>query len=286
MNVDRLAAILKQAAQEEIMPRFRRLDEGTVQTKSGAFDLVTEADVGAERVITAAIKAHRPDVLVIGEEAVAANPNLLDTNLEDRIVIYVDPVDGTANFAGGLPLFAVMAAVVQNGEPVAGVIYDPLGDDVLMAEKGCGAFQIFPDGRAIRQKFADPVPLSEMGGMASTMFLPVEQRSTVMANLAKVKMLANYRCAGPRISLCRGRQCPFHDVCQAHALGPCRRCSDHAGGRGPCRQVRRHALSPLGPRRRPAGRFGRGELDHAASRGVYGLILSNGAGPIRYGVST
>ncbi|MVS98564.1 inositol monophosphatase family protein [Devosia marina] len=196
MNVDRLAAILKQAAQEEIMPRFRRLDEGTVQTKSGAFDLVTEADVGAERVITAAINAHRPDVLVIGEEAVAANPKLLDTNLEDRIVIYVDPVDGTANFAGGLPLFAVMAAVVQNGEPVAGVIYDPVGDDVLMAEKGCGAFQIFPDGRAIRQKFADPVPLSEMGGLASTMFLPMEQRTTVMANLAKVKMLANYRCAG------------------------------------------------------------------------------------------
>lgn len=196
MNVDRLAAILKQAAQEEIMPRFRRLDEGTIQTKSGAFDLVTEADVGAERVITAAIKAHRPDVLVIGEEAVAANPKLLDTNLEDRIVIYVDPVDGTANFAGGLPLFAVMAAVVQNGEPVAGVIYDPLGDDVLMAEKGCGAFQIFPDGRAIRQKFADPVPLDEMGGLASTMFLPMEQRSTVMANLAKVRMLANYRCAG------------------------------------------------------------------------------------------
>jgi fructose-1,6-bisphosphatase/inositol monophosphatase family enzyme len=196
MNVDRLAAILKQAAQEEIMPRFRRLDEGTIQTKSGAFDLVTEADVGAERVITAAINAHRPDVLVIGEEAVAANPKLLDTKLEDRIVIYVDPVDGTANFAGGLPLFAVMAAVVQNGEPVAGVIYDPVGDDVLMAEKGCGAFQIFPDGRAIRQKFADPVPLDEMGGLASTMFLPMEQRSTVMANLAKVKMLANYRCAG------------------------------------------------------------------------------------------
>lgn len=196
MNVDRLAAILKQAAQEEIMPRFRRLDEGTVQTKSGAFDLVTEADVGAERVITAAINAHRPDVLVIGEEAVAANPKLLDTNLEDRIVIYVDPVDGTANFAGGLPLFAVMAAVVQNGEPVAGVIYDPVGDDVLMAEKGCGAFQVFPDGRTIRQKFADPVPLGEMGGLASTMFLPMEQRTTIMANLAKVKMLANYRCAG------------------------------------------------------------------------------------------
>src|SRR5690554_4827573 len=155
MNIDRLAAILKQAAKQEIMPRFRRLDEGMIQTKTGAFDLVTEADTNAERVITAAILDHTPNTLVIGEEAVSANPALLDSALEDRIAIYVDPVDGTANFAGGLPLFAVMAAVVQNGEPVAGVIYDPLGDDFVMAERGCGAWQVFPDGRTIRQKFAD-----------------------------------------------------------------------------------------------------------------------------------
>ena len=196
MNIDRLAGILKQAAQQEILPRFRRLDEGMVRTKTGAFDLVTEADESAERMITAAIRAHSPDTIVIGEEAVSANPALLDQRFEDRVVIYVDPVDGTANFAGGLPLFAVMAAVVQNGEPVAGVIYDPMGDDFLMAEKGCGTWQVFPDGRRIRMRFADPVPLSEMGGLASTAFLPEEQRRVVMANLAKVKMLANYRCAG------------------------------------------------------------------------------------------
>ena len=50
--------------------------------------------------------------------------------------IIVDPVDGTANFAAGLPLFGVMAAVVRNGETVAGIIYDPMGDDWFVAEKG------------------------------------------------------------------------------------------------------------------------------------------------------
>ncbi len=209
MNIDRLAAILRQAAQEEILPRFRRLDEGMVQTKSGAFDLVTEADTNAERVITAAINDHSPQTLVIGEEAVAANPRLLQSALEDRTVIYVDPVDGTANFAGGLPLFAVMAAVVQNGEPVAGIIYDPMGDDFLMAERGCGAWQIFPDGRRIRQKFAAPVPLSEMGGLASTTYLPGELRRTVMGNLAKVKMFANYRCAGHEYRFAAGGNVHF-----------------------------------------------------------------------------
>ena len=196
MNIERLAGILRQAAKDEIMPRFRRLDEGMVHEKANAFDLVTEADENAERVITAAINAHSPNTVVIGEEAVSADPSILSRNFEDRVVIYVDPVDGTYNFASGLPLFAVMAAVVENGETVAGVIYDPMGDDFVMAERGCGTWQVFPDGRRVRQKFADPVPLDEMGGLASTSYLPTEVRAEVLSNLAKVKMFANYRCAG------------------------------------------------------------------------------------------
>lgn len=209
MNIERLAAILRQAARDEIMPRFRRLDEGMVQTKANAFDLVTEADEAAERVITAAITDHSPNTVVIGEEAVSANPNLLRGHFEDRTVIYVDPVDGTGNFAGGLPLFAVMAAVVENGETVAGVIYDPLGDDFVMTERGCGTWQVFPDGRRIRQKFADPVPLSEMGGLASTSYLPQDVRRTVLGNMSKVKMFASYRCAGHEYRLAAGGNVHF-----------------------------------------------------------------------------
>jgi fructose-1,6-bisphosphatase/inositol monophosphatase family enzyme len=196
MNIDRLASILRQAAQQEILPRFRRLDDGMVRTKTSVFDLVTEADEAAERFITKAITDHSPATVVIGEEAVATNPALLTTSLEDRTVIFVDPVDGTANFAGGLPLFAVMAAVVENGETVAGIIYDPMGDDFVMAERGCGTWQVFPDGRRIRQKFADPAPLAEMGGLASVHYLPQDRRAIVLANLAKVRMVASYRCAG------------------------------------------------------------------------------------------
>lgn len=209
MNIERLAAILRSAAQQEILPRFRRLDDGMVQTKTGAFDLVTEADTNAERVITAAILDHSPNTVVVGEEAVAANPALLTGHYEDRTVIYVDPVDGTANFAGGLPLFAVMAAVVQNGEPVAGVIYDPMGDDFLMAERGCGTWQVFPDGRRLRMKYADPVPLSQMGGLASTAYLPPDQRRVVLGNLAKVKLVASYRCAGHEYRFAAGGNIHF-----------------------------------------------------------------------------
>lgn len=245
MNIDRLASILRRAAQEEIMPRFRRLDDGMIQTKSGAFDLVTEADTNAERVITAAIRDHSPNTLVIGEEAVAANPHLLTSSLEDRITIFVDPVDGTANFAGGLPLFAVMAAVVQNGETVAGVIYDPLGDDFVMAERGCGAWQVFPDGRRIRQKFADAVPLSEMGGLASTSFMPVESRARIMGNLAKVKMSASYRCAGHEYRFAAGGNVHFLAY---NKLMPW----DHVGGALIMREAGAHVAKFDGSAYRPA----------------------------------
>ncbi|WP_196258775.1 inositol monophosphatase family protein [Pelagibacterium limicola] len=196
MNIERLANVLRDAARAEILPRFRRLDEGMVRTKTSAMDLVTEADEAAERAITASIAESHPQHVVIGEEAVSADPGLLERRFGDEIVLYIDPIDGTANYAAGVPLFAVMAAVVRNGETVAGVIYDPMGDDWVMAERGCGAWQIFPDGRQVRMKFADPVPLSEMAGTASVFFLPAEKRRQVLGNLSNVRMNASYRCAG------------------------------------------------------------------------------------------
>lgn len=209
MNIERLTAILREAARTEIMPRFRRLDEGTIRTKAHAYDLVTEADEASERAITAAINAASPHMVVIGEEAVAANPKLLDTHFENETVIYVDPVDGTWNFAAGLPLFAVMAAVVQKGEVVSGVIYDPVGDDWIMTERGCGCFQVFPDGRMIRQTFSAPKALTDMIGTASVAYIDRDKRAEVLANLAKVNILAAYRCAGHEYRLGAGGNLDF-----------------------------------------------------------------------------
>lgn len=197
LDIEVLAGVLRDAAKAEIMPRFRRLDEGMIRTKSEAIDLVTEADEAAERAITARLKELEPDAIVVGEEAVAADPRLLDVLADDAdYAITIDPVDGTANFAAGLPLFAVMAAVVRRGEVVAGIIYDPMGDDWLVAEQGGGAWLVFPDGRRVRQTFAAPVPLERMVGVASPFLLPHEQRGPILRNLDKVRINASYRCAG------------------------------------------------------------------------------------------
>src|SRR5690606_9690443 len=127
-----LAAILRDAARAEALPRFRRLDASMVQVKTEAIDLVTEADVATEEVIKARIAQWMPQALFVGEESVAADPALLGRLADADLAVVVDPIDGTANYAAGLPLFACMAAVVSGGETVAGIIYDPMGDDWIM----------------------------------------------------------------------------------------------------------------------------------------------------------
>lgn len=196
IDIDALATILRDAAKAEILPRFRRLGADMVRQKSEAIDLVTEADEEAERRIKAEVAKLAPGALFVGEESVAARPQLLDELDDAELAVIVDPVDGTANFAAGLPLFAVMASVVRRGEAVAGIIYDPMGDDWILAETGGGAWLRRPDGSAQRLKVASAPALEQMVGHVSITFLPTERKAEVLRNLAKVRVVANYRVAG------------------------------------------------------------------------------------------
>lgn len=195
IDIESLANLLRDAAKAEILPRFRRLGEGDIRAKSEASDLVTEADEAAERMIKAEVARLAPESLFIGEESVAADPALLARLADADRAVIVDPVDGTYNFASGIGAFGVMAAVVENGETVAGIIHDPLGDDWLIAEKGAGAYLKRPDGSSVRLKVAAPLPLAEMCGMASTGFLPKDRKPEILTNLAKVRHAMSYRCA-------------------------------------------------------------------------------------------
>jgi fructose-1,6-bisphosphatase/inositol monophosphatase family enzyme len=196
IDIMTLAGILRDAAKAEILPRFRRLEPGTVRTKSNPTDLVTEADTEAERRIAAEIGRRWPGTLVVGEEAVSADPTLLGRIRDADLVVTVDPVDGTANFAAGLPLYAVMASVVSGGEVIGGIIYDPMGDDWVLAERGGGAWLRRPDGAAQKLRVADPVPLERTIAHVSISFLDPRSKPQVLANLAKLAISANYRVAG------------------------------------------------------------------------------------------
>ena len=190
-----IAEVLRDAAKTEVLPRFRRLAASDIRTKSEASDMVTDGDVASEVFIRAGLARAAPDAQFIGEESVAADPALLETVFDAELSVMVDPIDGTSNFVAGVPLFGVMATIARRGEAVAGILYDPFADDFVLAEKGGGAFVARPDGSRAALKVADPLPLAEMVGFASTGFLPDEVRPAILTNLAKVRMFANYRCA-------------------------------------------------------------------------------------------
>ncbi len=114
----------------------------------GDVDLVTEADRASERLIRERLTAAFPGHGIFGEEGTR-------DQMESEFRWYVDPLDGTTNFAHGFPVFCVVLGLERrprglakdaDGEMAAAVIYDPLRDDMFLAERGKGAFL---NGRAI-----------------------------------------------------------------------------------------------------------------------------------------
>ena len=191
-TVDRL---LREAARVEIMPRFRNLSAHEVRQKSSPMDLVTDADEAAERMIAKGLLQAFPHAVLVGEEATEKDPSLLTTLADADLAFVIDPVDGTKNFASGLPLFGVMVAAIMRGEVVAGLIHDPLGDDTAIAVRGEGAWIERPGGSRTDLRVAPPAPVREMAGCASWHHMPEPMRSTVAANLAGFGGAACYRCA-------------------------------------------------------------------------------------------
>ncbi|NTW40379.1 MAG: inositol monophosphatase [Cellulomonadaceae bacterium] len=138
-DVDAVTALVQQVARDVVAPRFRALQAGDVGVK-GADDVVTIVDTEAEAAIPAGLAAIAPGVPVIGEEATAADPSLLDVLAAAPLAWVVDPLDGTRAFVEGSPDHAVMVALVQGGEAVAGWICLPAHGRTYVAQRGSGAF--------------------------------------------------------------------------------------------------------------------------------------------------
>lgn len=204
-----LATILRDAGKTEVMPRFRNLASGAIRQKTGPMDLVTEADEAAERAITAALAHRFPGIPVVGEEAASANPTILDTLKTTDLAFVVDPIDGTANFAAGMPLFGVMAAVVARGEVIGAAIHDPVSDDTALALAGEGAWLERPDGTRKDLRVAAPAPVADMSGMASWRFLPADQRAIVAGNMAQTAGAWDCRCSAHQYRLAAGGHVHF-----------------------------------------------------------------------------
>jgi myo-inositol-1(or 4)-monophosphatase len=116
--------------------------------KKGAIDLVTEIDLEIEREFRAMIGERFPDHVVLGEEFASQG----DREATPRYCWVFDPVDGTTNYAHGLPIFCSSLALEIDGELAVAAIYDPTRRELYTAERGAGAWL---NGRPLRVSPAD-----------------------------------------------------------------------------------------------------------------------------------
>lgn len=130
-----LEVMIAELARQEILPRFNRVGHSLKQDGS----LVTEADTAMQAAVVRALQDNWPEYRLLGEEMPAAEQQAL-LESDDEALWVLDPLDGTSNFAAGIPVFSVSLALLRNGEVQLGLIYDPLRDECFSAARGEGAW--------------------------------------------------------------------------------------------------------------------------------------------------
>jgi myo-inositol-1(or 4)-monophosphatase len=129
-----LETIIRETAQQEILPRFNKI--GYELKADGS--LITEADLSADKKINALLTQHYPHIAFMSEEMTESEQvELLSSEPE---IWCLDPLDGTSNFAAGFPLFSTSLAYIKDGEVIMAVTYDVNRDEMFTAVKGQGAY--------------------------------------------------------------------------------------------------------------------------------------------------
>ena len=191
VDVDLVAALVRDVAARIHVPLFAT---GVAPEEKSPGELVSRVDREAEAALTEGLRDLTPDVLVLGEEAVSADPSLLGALHDDRPVWLVDPLDGTPQFLGGSPDHAVMLALVQAGRTVCAVVHQPQHGRTYTAEVGSGTWR---DG--IRLVRAPPAQddLGRLRGGVLRRFLDDATRQAVDANAGRFRDLTPATtCAG------------------------------------------------------------------------------------------
>ncbi len=129
-----LQGMIRDVANEEILPRFNKIG---YQLKNDG-SLITEADLMADKRINEFLSKHYPDIAFMSEEMTEQEQASLLKN--NSAVWCLDPLDGTGNFAAGIPLFASSISLIVDGEVVLAVTYDVIRDEMFSAVKGQGAY--------------------------------------------------------------------------------------------------------------------------------------------------
>ncbi len=185
-----VARLITETADALIRPRFRQLRESDVEEKSPG-ELVTVADREAEARLTEGLCALTPDVPVVGEEAAAADPSVVQRLATDRCWL-VDPLDGTANFVDGSPDYAVMVCLIERGAPVGAWVWQPEHSQLWTAARGAGTSC---NGRPVTTASSRSGPDHRLAVLSR--FLDAPTRATVDRHRHRfVSVEEGPRCAG------------------------------------------------------------------------------------------
>jgi fructose-1,6-bisphosphatase/inositol monophosphatase family enzyme len=199
-DIEQVAAEIRAVAAEHILPFFESLESSQIEEK-GPGDLVTIADLRTEQALTPILRGLMPGSTVVGEEVTAKDATVLDRLNGDGDVWLIDPVDGTANFAAGLPLFACMVAFVRAGEVIAAWIYDPVKQLMAVAEAGAGAWC-----NGARLAVAAAVQPAQMSGSLALRFGNRQLVRRIAGRSNLVGSVFSFRCAGQEyLALSAGR---------------------------------------------------------------------------------
>lgn len=192
-----VAELMERVAAEIVLPRYQNLAADDISEKA-ADDFVTIADKESELALIEGLAKIVPEAGMIGEEATAADPTILD-RAGIGLNWIIDPIDGTGNFAAGRRPFGIMVALVDNGETQTGWMLDPLSGRLCHAVLGGGAFI---DGERVtaRESGADK-PIAAL----AVYFMTPERRADITARAAgKLTLVDIPRCAAeqyPRLVL-------------------------------------------------------------------------------------
>lgn len=200
IDVEHVADLIRTVARAEALPRWRNLGAGDITEKAGPEDIVTIADKAVEEALTRALVDLVPGSVVVGEEAVHADPGVIERLRRPGVVWVIDPIDGTSNFAKGSPDFAVMVALVVDRVPFAGWIHLPVPDETTAAVAGCGADQWRDGWWGPLAKPRLPDTLSHIYGISGRSRMSPERQARIDA--------ARSRFAGVTPAICAGTEYP------------------------------------------------------------------------------
>ena len=192
-----VVALMREVGRDIIMPRYQNLRAEDVSEKA-VDDFVTIADKESEIRLAEGLADILPEAGIIGEEACAADPTILERAGQGLNWI-IDPIDGTGNFAAGKPPFGIMIALADAGATLAGWILDPLTGRLCHAILGAGSHI---DGQQVHaRESGDDMPVAAL----AVYFMTPEERADIQRRSAGQFALVDIpRCAAeqyPRLVL-------------------------------------------------------------------------------------